>query len=145
MSPTRRSAQRGAPTTAQSPTSTTRSVRCWTALSETRLAADTIVVLADHGDMLGERGLWYKMSFFEPACRIPLLIHAPRLFAPRAVTQSVSLIDLLPTLVELAGDGTPRRRHAIWTVAACCRTCRGAAATTRSWANTWPRVPSRPS
>jgi hypothetical protein len=46
------------------------------------------------------------MNFFEPACRIPLLIHAPRLFAPRAVTQSVSLIDLLPTLVEVAGDGT---------------------------------------
>jgi hypothetical protein len=38
-------------------------------------------VLADHGDMLGERGLWYKMSFFEPACRIPLIVHAPHRFA----------------------------------------------------------------
>jgi choline-sulfatase len=76
------------------------------ALNETGLAENTvIVVLADHGEMLGERGLWYKMSFFEPASRIPLLIHAPRLFAPHAVAQSVSLIDLLPTLVELAGDG----------------------------------------
>jgi choline-sulfatase len=76
------------------------------ALNETGFAEETvIVVLADHGEMLGERGLWYKMSFFEPACRIPLLIHAPRLFAPRTVTQSVSLIDLLPTFVELAGDG----------------------------------------
>jgi choline-sulfatase len=77
-----------------------------TALNETGFAEDTvIVVLADHGEMLGERGLWYKMSFFEPACRIPLLVHAPRLFAPRAVAHSVSLIDLLPTLMELAGDG----------------------------------------
>ena len=77
-----------------------------TALNEAGFGEQTmIVVLADHGEMLGERGLWYKMSFFEPACRIPLLIHAPRLFAPRAVTQSVSLIDLLPTLVEVAGDG----------------------------------------
>ena len=52
------------------------------ALAEARFADDTIVVLlADHGDMLGERGLWYKMSFFEPACRIPLIVHAPRRFA----------------------------------------------------------------
>ena len=77
-----------------------------TTLRETRFADETvIVVLADHGEMLGERGLWYKMSFFEPACRVPLLIHAPRLFTPRAVVQSVSLIDLLPTLLQLAGDG----------------------------------------
>jgi choline-sulfatase len=77
-----------------------------TTLKETRRYDDTvIVVLADHGEMLGERGLWYKMSFFEPACRIPFFMHAPRLFTPRAVSQSVSLIDVLPTLVELAGDG----------------------------------------
>jgi choline-sulfatase len=75
-------------------------------LKAIRVADDTvIIVLADHGEMLGERGLWYKMSFFEPACRIPLLVHAPRLFAPRAVQGSVSLIDLLPTLLELAADG----------------------------------------
>jgi len=74
------------------------------ALSDSGFAADTIVlVLADHGDMLGERGLWYKMSFFEPACRIPLIVHAPRRFAPRRVMQSASLVDILPTLIELAG------------------------------------------
>ncbi len=75
-------------------------------LTEARLADDTvIVVLADHGDMLGERGLWYKMNFFEPAARIPLIVHAPRRFAPGSVRQSVSSIDLLPTLAEIAGDG----------------------------------------
>jgi choline-sulfatase len=42
------------------------------------------MVLADHGDMLGERGLWYKMNFFEPACTIPLIVHAPGRFAPAA-------------------------------------------------------------
>src|SRR6202047_3496576 len=47
------------------------------ALADARFADDTIVLLlADHGDMLGERGLWYKMNFFEPACRIPLIVHA---------------------------------------------------------------------
>ncbi len=45
------------------------------------------LVLADHGDMLGERGLWYKMSFFEPACRIPLIVHAPGRFAPARIAE----------------------------------------------------------
>src|SRR5450631_970984 len=74
------------------------------ALADAGFADDTIVLLlADHGDMLGERGLWYKMSFFEPACRIPLIVHAPRRFAARRVAESASLIDIAPTLCELAG------------------------------------------
>jgi choline-sulfatase len=73
-------------------------------LADAGFADDTIVLLlADHGDMLGERGLWYKMSFFEPACRIPLIVHAPARFAARRVVQSASLVDILPTLCELAG------------------------------------------
>lgn len=65
---------------------------------------DTVVVLlADHGEMLGERGLWYKMSFFEASCRVPLIVHAPARFPARRVRASVSLADLLPTLVDLAG------------------------------------------
>jgi len=73
-------------------------------LAESGYAEDTIVLLlADHGDMLGERGLWYKMNFFEPACRIPLIIHAPARFAARHVAESASLVDILPTLCELAG------------------------------------------
>ena len=75
-------------------------------LRDTGQADDTItIVLADHGEMLGERGLWYKMSFFEPACRIPLIIHAPGQFASRRVTNAVSLIDLLPTLAALSRNG----------------------------------------
>jgi choline-sulfatase len=74
------------------------------ALADARFAENTIVLLiADHGDMLGERGLWYKMSFFEAACRIPLIVHAPRRFAPRRVATSASLVDIAPTLCELAG------------------------------------------
>lgn len=77
-------------------------------LEETGQANNTIVMLlADHGDMLGERGLWYKMTFFEGASRVPLIVHAPERFRPRRVTQSVSLADILPTLVELATDGKP--------------------------------------
>src|SRR5271165_3307921 len=74
------------------------------ALADAQFAENTIVLLlADHGDMLGERGLWYKMSFFEPACRIPLIVHAPRRFAPGRVAGSASLVDILPTLCEFGG------------------------------------------
>jgi choline-sulfatase len=45
------------------------------------------------------------MTFFEGAARVPLIVSAPRRFAPRRVAGSVSLIDILPTLVELAHDG----------------------------------------
>ena len=73
-------------------------------LSQARLADNTVVmVIADHGDMLGERGLWYKMSFFEPACRIPLIVHAPGRVAPGRVAACSSLVDILPTLCELGG------------------------------------------
>ncbi|MDG9759328.1 choline-sulfatase [Pseudomonas sediminis] len=73
-------------------------------LEECGLAEDTLIVFSgDHGDMLGERGLWYKMHWFEMSARVPLLVHAPKHFAAHRVSQSVSTLDLLPTLVELAG------------------------------------------
>jgi choline-sulfatase len=68
------------------------------------LADDTVVILlADHGDMLGERGLWYKMNFFEGSARIPLVVHAPARFRAHRVSTPVSLVDVLPTLIELSG------------------------------------------
>ena len=70
------------------------------------LAKDTIVVLtSDHGDFLGERGLWYKMSYRDPAARVPLIVHAPDRFAPRRVATPASLADLLPTLVDIVEEG----------------------------------------
>jgi choline-sulfatase len=66
---------------------------------------DTIIVFSgDHGDMLGERGLWYKMHWFEMAARVPMVIHAPARFKATRVAGSVSTIDLLPTFVEMAGS-----------------------------------------
>jgi choline-sulfatase len=74
------------------------------ALAASGLAEDTIVIFAsDHGDMLGERGLWYKMTFFEGAARVPLIVHAPGRFKPGRVARNVSLLDLLPTFGDLAG------------------------------------------
>ena len=69
-------------------------------------ADNTIIVLtADHGDMLGERGMWFKMSFHEWSARVPLIIHAPGAYQPRRVTENTSLVDLFPTFLEWAGDG----------------------------------------
>jgi choline-sulfatase len=53
--------------------------------------------------MLGERGMWFKMNFFEGAARVPLLIHAPKQFAARTVTAPVSTTDIAGTLLALAG------------------------------------------
>lgn len=72
-------------------------------LEECAMADETtIVVTSDHGDMLGERGLWYKMSFREWSNRIPMIVWRPGRFTQRRVRQPVSQVDVLPTLVEMA-------------------------------------------
>jgi len=76
------------------------------ALAECGFADDTVVLLTgDHGDMLGERGLWFKMSWFENSARVPLVAHWPAVFPARRAAGAVSLVDVLPSLVELASDG----------------------------------------
>jgi len=93
---------------------------------------DTVVILlADHGDMLGERGLWYKMNFFEPSARIPLVVHAPQRFAARRIATPVSLVDVLPTIVELTG-GTPDDAVEPWAGTSLVPMCDGAAAAGRT-------------
>lgn len=70
-------------------------------LEDTRQEA-IILFVSDHGDMLGERGLWFKMSFFEGSSRVPLMISAPQM-EPGLQTTAVSNIDVCPTLCDLAG------------------------------------------
>ncbi len=72
-------------------------------LEEMGELADTIVIVtADHGDMLGERGLWFKMNFFEHSARVPLVMAGPGV-AVGAAQNAVSLVDLLPTIIDIAG------------------------------------------
>ncbi len=76
-------------------------------LDETGLTGDTVVAFtADHGDMLGDRGLWYKMSFFERSARVPLVMAGPGV-AQGTVPNAASHLDVLPTLLDLATDGGP--------------------------------------
>ncbi len=84
------------------------------ALGDSGLERDTVVIFTgDHGEMLGERGLWFKMSFFEGAARVPLVVSARARYAPRRVAASVSLIDILPTLVDMAGGDSAALGDAI--------------------------------
>jgi choline-sulfatase len=76
------------------------------AIRESGFADDTVTLItADHGDMLGERGLWFKMNWFENSARIPLIIHAPQRFRSHRVAAAVSHVDILPTLLDLASGG----------------------------------------
>ena len=78
----------------------------WSAGCCAELDENTVVVFtADHGEMLGERGLWYKMSFFEDSARVPLIVAGPEVARAR-VAEAVSLLDLAPTLAELAAVDT---------------------------------------
>jgi choline-sulfatase len=72
-------------------------------LERGRMAEDTIILfVSDHGDMLGERGLWFKMCFFDGSARVPLAISAPG-WEPKLISQPVSTLDVTPTLASLAG------------------------------------------
>ncbi|MFZ0486389.1 MAG: choline-sulfatase [Arenicellales bacterium] len=75
-------------------------------LENSGMAENTLVVfVADHGDMLGERGLWFKMSFFEGSARIPLMISGPNV-SPALLRDPVSSLDIPSTLADLAGVDT---------------------------------------
>ncbi|GGF82212.1 choline-sulfatase [Mameliella alba] len=70
-------------------------------LEDTRQEA-IVVFVSDHGDMLGERGLWFKMSFYEGSARVPMMISVPGMEGAQ-VAAPVSNIDICPTLCDLAG------------------------------------------
>lgn len=68
------------------------------------LYEDTIMVYtADHGEMLGDFGLYFKKTFYNPSVRVPLIIRYPsRIKAGTVSEQLVGLQDLMPTLLSLA-------------------------------------------
>jgi len=74
-------------------------------LKEKGLDRNTIVIFTgDQGFHLGEHGHWHKSTFFEEACRVPLIVADPRTKVRGGQhTGLCGLIDLYPTLCELAG------------------------------------------
>lgn len=68
------------------------------------LYEDTIIAFtSDHGDMLGERGMWFKRNFHEGSIQVPFIFHNPKRFSPARVKECVSLTDLAATFAEFAG------------------------------------------
>lgn len=73
-------------------------------LDETGMTDNTVILFtSDHGEMLGERGMWLKKNFFEPALKIPLLLYVPGSQSAR-ISEIVSLVDILPTLVAVGSS-----------------------------------------
>eukprot|EP00051_Salpingoeca_urceolata_P023621 m.404540 g.404540 ORF g.404540 m.404540 type:complete len:746 (-) comp20126_c0_seq12:2859-5096(-) len=76
------------------------------------LKNDTVIVIhSDHGYHLGEKSHWLKRTLFEADVRVPLLIHSPREMRKRGTRtkELVELVDVYPTLVELAGLPSPEQ------------------------------------
>lgn len=76
-------------------------------------AENTIVVfIGDNGYLRGYHGRFEKHCLYEQAVKVPLLVRLPkRLPAGREVTAMVELVDLFPTLMELAGEAKPSNLH----------------------------------
>jgi arylsulfatase A-like enzyme len=80
------------------------------ALDASGRADNTIIVLwGDHGYHLGEKGRWHKSTLWEESTHVPLIVVAPGVTTPGSRTsRPVSLMDLYPTLAELAGLEIPQ-------------------------------------
>jgi len=80
-------------------------------LDELGALEDFIVVhWSDHGDMMGEHGMWWKRTFYDASVRVPFLFYAPgRIASGHTVQENVSLVDIFPTLCELCGSDVPER------------------------------------
>ncbi|MGM9486785.1 sulfatase-like hydrolase/transferase [Ideonella sp. YS5] len=74
------------------------------------LREQTIVLyMSDHGEMLGQHGIWYKNTFLEGSARVPVIVSLPSALGAqlRSVNAPISTIDLFPTLCELCGLPPP--------------------------------------
>lgn len=78
--------------------------RVLSALGNSGQADDTVVVYSsDHGESLGNRGLWGKSVFYEDSCAIPMMMAGPGIEAGKRCKTPVSLVDMYPTILGAAG------------------------------------------
>ncbi|HRW08566.1 MAG TPA: sulfatase-like hydrolase/transferase [Caldilineaceae bacterium] len=78
-------------------------------LEELNVLDDFVIVFcSDHGEMLGQKGLWEKQQYFEASARVPCFVTWPgHLPGGQILAQNVSLVDLFPTLCDLADVPPP--------------------------------------
>lgn len=67
-----------------------------------------IIYTTDHGEMLGEHGIWEKQKFFEGSVKVPLFVRYPKKYKAKVVSENVNLVDLYATLCELTEIETPK-------------------------------------
>ena len=80
----------------------------WDKLGQMGQLDNTIFIYtSDHGESLGEHGLWYKNNLYDNAANIPLVIAGPGIPKGRVVDTPVAHVDLAYTILELAGAETP--------------------------------------
>jgi len=79
------------------------------ALEDSSLRDNTIVIYtSDHGEMMGEHGLWWKNCMYEGAAKVPLIVSWPERWAGgQRRTEVCSLLDVVQTVLDLGGARTP--------------------------------------
>lgn len=78
--------------------------RLITALDEAGIADNTIIVLwGDHGWHLGEKGITGKNTLWDRGTKVPLIFAGPGIKPNQRCTQPAELMDIYPTLIDLAG------------------------------------------
>ena len=79
------------------------------AIDELGLSENTIIVFwSDHGYNVGQHGQWMKQSLFEHVARTPLIISAPGMAKNKITESIVELLDIYPTVADLAGLESPK-------------------------------------
>ena len=72
------------------------------------LRNNTVVIyVSDHGEMAGNHGIWQKQCFYENAVRVPMIIRHPNGIANQRVQAGTNLVDILPTLLDIANQDPP--------------------------------------
>ena len=73
--------------------------------SENILDETLIIYTSDHGEMLGDFNCYGKRGFLDPAARVPLIVRWPGMKQGEKCDEPVSLVDIVPTILEYAGVG----------------------------------------
>lgn len=79
-------------------------------LDRLSLREETMILFtSDHGDQMGEHGMWFKRTFYDGSTKVPLIVSGPEISAPSRIAKVVSLVDLFPTLLEVTN--LPQASH----------------------------------